>query len=371
MADRWHPNERRKIARSLEIYLRTGKPASQVYEEQALRKQAQLRPSSDSTSPPGDSPSSMRYSTLLFWIHASSEALNERLNARVDKMLAEGLLSEVSTLNALLAAERAANRPVDTTRGIWVSIGYKEFAFLRDKDNEDAVRLNGSTSSTINDDTNAAHTLDQDQGESQNNDKTTAVAAAATATTADLPTLHAAAIEKVKGATRQYAKRQVRWIRIKLANALLQAAQSPTSPSSPSPSPPQLFLLDGTDLSRWTASVEQPALDVTAQFLAGAALPDARGLSEAAAELLRPKGADLSRRRDLWVRRTCEVCGVVAVTGNEWEMHVKSRGHRRAMKGREKREMRRERGRKESVEEGEDGFEGPGDLFAGQESGEK
>src|SRR5436190_11089962 len=34
MAARWHPNETRKIRRSLEIYLQTGRPASEIYQEQ-------------------------------------------------------------------------------------------------------------------------------------------------------------------------------------------------------------------------------------------------------------------------------------------------------------------------------------------------
>ncbi|KAK5057159.1 tRNA dimethylallyltransferase, mitochondrial, partial [Cryomyces antarcticus] len=39
MANRWHPNDRRKIQRSLEIYLETGKKASDIYEEQKPRRQ--------------------------------------------------------------------------------------------------------------------------------------------------------------------------------------------------------------------------------------------------------------------------------------------------------------------------------------------
>ncbi len=39
MADRWHPNDIRKIRRSLEIYLTTGRRASDIYAEQQNRKE--------------------------------------------------------------------------------------------------------------------------------------------------------------------------------------------------------------------------------------------------------------------------------------------------------------------------------------------
>ena len=39
MAARWHPKDRRHIQRSLEIWLQTGRKASEVYEEQKKRKE--------------------------------------------------------------------------------------------------------------------------------------------------------------------------------------------------------------------------------------------------------------------------------------------------------------------------------------------
>jgi len=40
MADRWHPKDTRHIRRSLEIYLTTGKQASQIYDEQKQKKKS-------------------------------------------------------------------------------------------------------------------------------------------------------------------------------------------------------------------------------------------------------------------------------------------------------------------------------------------
>ncbi|KAK0638188.1 tRNA dimethylallyltransferase [Lasiodiplodia hormozganensis] len=271
MADRWHPNDRRKIQRSLEIWLKTGKPASQLYEEQqSLRKQP-----ADGTEE-GAATGTQRFPALLFWVHAANEPLRARLDARVEKMLANGLLSEVDELDRFLQQRESEGHPVDRTRGIWVSIGYKEFeAYQR----------------------------------------------ALTASSADdkeLAKLRTQAIEQVQAGTRQYAKRQLRWIRIKLMNALANANAMKS-----------LYLLDGSDLSRWQETVEAPALDVAAKFLDGEPLPEPQSISEAAAEMLTPKREyDLSERRDMWQRRTCETCNTVAVTESDWNKHVQSRGHK-------------------------------------------
>lgn len=135
MADRWHPQDRRKIQRSLHIYLSTGLTASAVYASQ--------------------SPSSLRFDTLILWPHANSTALTARLDTRVDNMLDAGLVDEVREL-----ASHSTEQ--DVTKGIYVAIGYKEF-------------LHARTDEEILD-----------------------------------------AMEGTKAATRRYAKRQVRWIRRKL-----------------------------------------------------------------------------------------------------------------------------------------------------------
>ncbi|KAG9252177.1 IPP transferase-domain-containing protein [Emericellopsis atlantica] len=111
MAERWHPNDRRKILRSLEIYLRTGRPASELYAEQKQKRSASR-----------DSP----WENLLFWVYSEGDVLKERLDRRVDKMLDAGLIDEARQLLQLKREEEAAGRPVDQTRGIWQVLGYKQ-----------------------------------------------------------------------------------------------------------------------------------------------------------------------------------------------------------------------------------------------------
>lgn len=281
MADRWHPNERRKIIRSLEIWLETGKKASEIYREQASRIM-NARSSSDGL-PDADSdrePSKLhniRFPTLVLWVHAEQEKLRERLDRRVDNMIERGLLSEIETLEAYLKSRAEANEPVDTTRGIWTSIGYKEF----------------HTYSA------ALHSGDMDEGH--------------------LSSLRDNAIEKTKVATKQYAKRQVKWIRSKFLNSMINA-QAMRS----------MFLLDGTARENWQEEVAGPSERLVQQFLSATEAPDTSSMSAIAREMLRPvREYELSARQDLWVRKTCEFCDITIITENEWELHSKSRRHRK------------------------------------------
>lgn len=282
MADRWHPNERRKIQRSLEIYLRTGKPASQVYNEQRKLRES---PSGAVNDEEVSDNSSLRFPTLVMWVHANKTELHPRLDSRVDKMLKRGLLSEVQQLSDFQQRfECQPDSSIDTSRGIWVSIGYKEFL-------EYQQALTDATKPEL-----------------------------------ELTRLKQTAIEKTQAATRQYANRQIKWIRIKLLNALMRANAKDNT-----------FLLDGSDLSAWEDNVVQPALTITNQFLAGQTLPLPSSLSAAATEMLTPsRNYDLAQRPDLWQKKVCETCGTVAVTENDWSLHTKSRAHRKAVGARKK-----------------------------------
>ncbi|GIZ46776.1 hypothetical protein CKM354_000988800 [Cercospora kikuchii] len=268
MADRWHPNDRRKIQRSLEIYLQTGKKASDIYAEQRARK-AEVAEKETSEA-------RMRFPALLFWVHAENDTLRERLDRRVDKMLASGLLDEVQKLDAFNDEQKKAGTPLDDGKGIWVSIGYKEFR-------EYARALQ-----------------------------------AGFANDCGLEKLKSAALEATKASTRQYAKRQIRWIRVKLVNALAEA-QAPQS----------LYLVDGSDVERFDKTVVDPAVQVTRQFLGAEDMPAPSSLSSVAAEQLRPKREDLAAAPEAWGKDYCAICGVTSVTPAQRTAHVESKSHKK------------------------------------------
>lgn len=311
MAARWHPNDRRKIRRSLEIWLQTGKKASTIYAEQQEQEKLLGGKEGDEYEEPTGR---LKYPTLIFWTHTERDTLVDRLNKRVDKMLATGLLDEVSQLNQLLhSMEAESGKTVDLTRGIWVSIGFKQFKPYLDSLRDGLV---GET------------TLKQ---------------------------ILAAGLDETKGATRQYAKSQLKWIRIKLLLALRDAgATSVMWPLS-------------TDLAEtpghWATDVAEPAGRLTSIFLKGEHFPSQEAeLVPALLELLEPKrDYDLGKRRDLWVTRTCDVCNVTATTEIDWEKHVQGNRHHKLVKKRRQREERARslpsRQRHEQTHEGEESLE--------------
>ncbi|CAZ82491.1 unnamed protein product [Tuber melanosporum] len=265
IAEKWHPNDRRKIRRSLQIYYSTdGKQtASEVYASQRAGKEAN------------------RYRSLVFWVHAEAEALKQRLDTRVDKMIDSGMWAEIEEMK-----KTYDSMEVDMTKGIWQSIGFKELLpYLQLYD---------------------SHHQDSEEGKEK---LQTQLAQARTR-----------CIEAMKTATRQYARTQTRWIRIKLLNTLRP--------------PSHIYLLNSTSPSTITETVTDPALALAKKFLAGEnpSLPDPRSLSALAEENLKPKREDFSSRPDLWVKKTCEVCGVTCINGDMWGLHVKSSRHKRLVK---------------------------------------
>lgn len=314
MANRWHPNERRKIQRSLEIYLTTGRKASEIYAEQrehssgndASKQQLTDEPlsgtDSDRIARSGTTTSSagLRMPTIIFWVHADPQVLQPRLDARVEDMIRKGLLHEVEMLAELLETLDERGCAVDKTRGIRVAIGFKEFQSLI------AAMKSGC------------------------------------ATEAVLKKMQLEATEQTQIATRRYAKRQVKWIRTKLLHALINSGAER-----------QLFLLDGTDLDNWTNQVREPAIQLVRDFMGGVALPDPTSMSTVAAEMLIPKREyDLADRPDQWITRICETCKITAMTEADWTKHVTSQRHAKTSKRKAKAAMPSQLLRPDSSETG-------------------
>lgn len=282
MASRWHPNDARKIRRSLEIYLQTGRKASEIYAEQQSHKIGALAQGDNITQDDGrpSQHGELVYPSLMLWTHTSRELLSSRLDARVDKMLESGLMQEVAELNSTRDAIEADGVDVDATRGIWVSIGYKEF------EQYSAAKMYGSV------DDKGLERLKQD------------------------------AVERVKISTRQYAKNQIKWIRIKLANALRDGGADKA-----------LYLVETDELSSWDDKIMPAAAELVSSFLYGGQMPMPENTSETAKALLSPKqDYDLGRRPDLWVSKTCEICNVTATTESLWQQHINGRAHKGALR---------------------------------------
>ncbi|KAK2761379.1 hypothetical protein FQN54_001901 [Arachnomyces sp. PD_36] len=289
MAERWHPKESRKIRRSLEIWCQTGRPASEVYEEQRRQRQAAataaeqaITNESGTDTSPTSAPGQLRYPTLLFWLHAERQALQNRLEKRVDDMVQAGLFQEAQTLSNHLNDQESRGVAVDRTRGIWVSIGFKELEpYFSTK------RRNSSTNE-------------------------------------ELEQARKMCIEAVKISTRQYAKQQVKWIKSKLWNALASVGMTH-----------RLYLLDTSNPDEWSSTVREPSERVVDAFLTGdRACPEPKELSDLARETFDAKeklGAPVDDG-EMIQHITCDVCNKSMQAGVQWDSHIKSRSHKKVLR---------------------------------------
>merc|ERR1739838_655026 len=118
MASQYHPNNRRKIIRSLQVFQQTGRLHSQLQSEQH---------SSLGGSWHGGA---LRYSNaVIFWVTCDQEILDDRVNRRVDEMIERGLVQELEDFHSKYNAPRleGAAEEADYSKGICQSIGFPEF----------------------------------------------------------------------------------------------------------------------------------------------------------------------------------------------------------------------------------------------------
>jgi len=298
MAQRWHWKDSRKVLRSLEIIKESGRLASHVMRDQ------------DSTK------SLPKYRALIFWVYANPTLLEPRLDERVDQMVQEGLLREIHELRA---AATLSDDPEVQSKGLFQSIGYKEFeAYF----NACPPRSGGdSTDLLVPDPSSPAASLFNE------------------------------GLAQMKLATRQYARRQAKWLKNKLIPAV-------TASSSTEANRVWIYLLDASELGdSWELNVRDKAVSLMEQFLSNRDddMPDPQSLSDLAAELLQPQRSTLLPSESLSARRkrVCEICTkdssrpIMIEEGKEWRAHVKSRGH----KNHASRGQRSEKPRKVKVEQ--------------------
>ncbi|KAG5359153.1 tRNA dimethylallyltransferase [Yarrowia sp. C11] len=102
IAQKFHPNDTRRVRRMLEICFQTGEKPSQVFSQQQKTES--------------------RERTLVFWLFSDQQVLNDRLDKRVDVMLSNGLLDEIKDMYGIYKES-----DIDVERGVWQVIGFKQF----------------------------------------------------------------------------------------------------------------------------------------------------------------------------------------------------------------------------------------------------
>nr|KAF6445476.1 tRNA isopentenyltransferase 1 [Molossus molossus] len=116
MAAKLHPHDKRKVARSLQVFEETGISHSEFLHRQHAEEGGG----------PLGGPLKFPNSCIL-WLHADQTVLDERLDKRVDDMLATGLLDELRDFHRRYNQKKVAENSQDYQHGIFQSIGFKEF----------------------------------------------------------------------------------------------------------------------------------------------------------------------------------------------------------------------------------------------------
>lgn len=205
MAARIHPHDVRKLARSLQVFEELGVPHSELLLRQQLEEGG------------GPLGGPLRFPlTCILWLHAQQDVLGERLDARVEQMMSQGLLSELSLFHQRHNQQRLASDSHDYEHGLFQSIGFKEFhGFLTRpaecRPEQEAVLLQKG-------------------------------------------------VEALKLATRRYARKQNKWVK----NRFLKR---------PGPAVPPVYGVDVTDVSRWEDTVLEPALRMLSSIVKGETPP--------------------------------------------------------------------------------------------------
>lgn len=122
-AQKLHLNDDRRIRRALESYIRTGQTFSKLYAQQQS-----FAGSSHLGGP-------LRFNHVIgFWLRCEDRVLDERIDRRIDSMIAKGMLPEIRRCYNRLKVDG-----IDTERGIMQAIGFKEFLpYLQSYDDDNS-----------------------------------------------------------------------------------------------------------------------------------------------------------------------------------------------------------------------------------------
>lgn len=284
-AQQLHPNDTRKVRRALEIYMNTGEAMSEHLSKQ--------KSSSGSSALGGP----LRYeNVIMFWLKSDQTKLNARIDARIDGMVAQGLIYETRKCFNLLRADLAATAEdpdtLDLTIGMMQAIGFKEFVpylqTYRDEQLDVAI----------------TEFIKSHGGRSGSQNRIAAT---------DIPEgleLLESCLEELRLRTKRYAKKQVKWVQ----NRLIQSKGRLVPP---------LYILDATNAeTNWHSDVYAKAENVVQSYIDGIVPTDCRPNEQ--------KTDSIVYRTD--VTHFCEVCDRRFVGDYQWNEHLKSTKHSKVMR---------------------------------------
>lgn len=266
-ANRIHPNNARRVFRSLEIFRKTGRPHSEIIAEHREQKDVQQ----------------LQYDAHIVWLHCTPRILDKRLDTRVENMRKAGLLGEVRKLWESVTSSAAQTQSENivqqlSQQGVLKSIGFKEFCDYF------ALLQRGS------DEGEASRVLEE-------------------------------CIAKLKLSTRRYARKQVRWIRNRMLARGLRVHQYDTDDveewqrtvTEPAFAAVEAWLRDTPSTTSGTSESDNR----------DAAEP--HGVADAEAEAAFWESRDLKA----WKRHHCHICNRTLDGKHEWAVHLRSRRHQK------------------------------------------
>lgn len=254
----FHPHDRRRIIRSLQICQERNKSYSDLLLD--INK-SELGDKHLLGGP-------LRYeNTLVIWLHCDRAILDKILDERVDKMLERGLLDELKQFHIDYNMQRMIDKQEpEYDKGIFQTIGFKEFHEYLMLSSEDRDSREGK------------EILDK-------------------------------SIARMKISTRQYAKRQLKWIR----RRFLQDGTRDL--------PPVFMLTVENNEEGWQEKVRQPAFDIVSCHLNKIPFPDDL--------LIHRKNPEKQELVNKPGRHYCEVCDRTFIGTVNIDAHLSSRIHER------------------------------------------
>nr|XP_048290473.1 tRNA dimethylallyltransferase isoform X3 [Myodes glareolus] len=261
MAAKLHPHDKRKVARSLQVFEETGISHSEFLQRQHAEEGG------------GPLGGPLRFpNPCILWLHADQTVLDERLDKRVDAMLAAGLLEELRDFHRRYNLKNISENSQDYQHGIFQSIGFKEF-------HEYLITEGKCTPETSNQ-------------------------------------LLKKGIEALKQVTKRYARKQNRWVR----NRFL---------SRPGPSVPPVYGLEVSDVSKWEESVLEPAVNIVQSFIQVT-------IKEGHKPTATPMKMAYDETENKRSYHMCDLCDRIIIGDREWAAHIKSKSHLHQLKKRRK-----------------------------------
>jgi tRNA dimethylallyltransferase len=281
MAEKLHPNDRRKIARSLRVFRETGQRHSDLVRAQGESGDLDARQT--------------LYDATVVYLSSGIGAIEARIKTRIEEMVTEGLRDEVEGLHDELMQHQQDGGEVGIrwTSGIAQALGFKEFrAYLESR----IGRRDG-----------AARTDNKQRQEEEE-------------------ALFQQGVQHLVSRSQRYARQQLKWIDSKLlTQSGVPVYQVTVDPAAVG------------DSKVWRSSVFGPALEVARQCFFAEPV-------QSGTEALKASGQAPARSKvklGEWSKITCDRCDKVCNGQSEFDQHVRSKAHRKFGARQKKRALKR------------------------------